>query len=191
MDSVQQTFNNNIDPNIIKPQDPEDETTPKKDMVEADYDILSSLVLLVFGIFVLANGIYISFFTNNGAKTWYYSPGFFPMFLGVILILLAFLLFVTKYTAGGRLRFVNIQFDISRNHVKLLRLCLAVCLFAIYIFVLIGRIPFPGATFLYLSITMISFRPKGYPVWKIIVISAITSALVFLFFGKVASVPLP
>ena len=155
-------------------------------------DILSSVVLFLFGIYVFCSGLYMCFFATTGTKVWYYSPGFFPAFIGVVIMLLSSILYRKKYTT---------EINTLQNLMKVLRhavqpsksgkLALSVGMFAFYIFVLIGRIPFVAATFIYLSATMICFRTEQYPVWKLLLISGISTGAIYLFFGVVAAVPLP
>lgn len=71
-----------------------------------------------------------------------------------------------------------------------MRLFIAVIIFAIYIFVLFGRLPFILSTFLYLSVTITTFRQNNFALWKIIIISLVTSVIIYIFFGIIAAVPL-
>ncbi len=153
-------------------------------------ELISALVLLVFGLYVLLSGLYMCFFAVTGTDIWYYSPGFFPVFIGTVLILLSFLLFRKKTPPGG---VKDVDFHIFKNmrSVQFIRLITAIGLFAAYVFMLIGNLPFWAATFLYLSVNMVIFRSRGFPVWKLLLISALTTALVCFFFGVVAAVPLP
>ena len=152
-------------------------------------DLISSIVIFLFGVFIVVSGVYMCFFASTGTKVWYYSPGFFPLFMGVVLVFLAVVLFIKKCRLGARFQRMNkSQTGINRSAI---RLVLSIGLFAGYVFGLIGRIPFVIATFLYLVVTMILFRDRGFAIWKIILVSAITTGLVYLFFGVIAAVPLP
>lgn len=156
-----------------------------------DADLLSSLVLFCFACFVFISGLYMCFSAQTGTEVWYYSPGFFPLFIGAVLLILAILFFRKKYIAGGRLKHFTGIIRNSINTNKTLRLCLAIGIFAFYVFVLIGRIHFLVATFIYLFVTMTVFRTENYAIWKIAIISASATGFVYLFFGIIASVPLP
>lgn len=155
-------------------------------------DLISSIVLFCFGVFVFISGVYMSFVAVSSAEVWYYAPGMFPMFIGGVLCLLSIGLFIKKRKAGA---------SFSRDEVRqaagyfkskaFLRLVAAVGFLAVYVFILLGRIPFFAATALYLAVNMIFFREKGFAVWKILVISLAVSAVLCLFFGKLAGIPLP
>ena len=155
-------------------------------------DLISSIIIFCFGLFVLITGVYIAFFAVSGTDVWYYSPGMFPMVVGFALIVLSVILFRKKRSEGAR--FVALSFSSIKTMIrskKNIRLLLAITLFAVYVFGTLGRLPFVVATFLYLFVTMIVFRTEKYALWKIAVISLVTTSLIYFFFGVVASVPLP
>lgn len=155
-------------------------------------DLVSSIVIFGFGLFVLFSGIYIAFFTTNGTKIWYYSPGMFPIVVGGVLIVLSIIMFFKKVHEGARFTgFSSGMIKQLANSRKVIRLLLAILLFSVYVFGFLGRIPFVVATFLYLFVTMITFRTKGYAVWKLLLISLFTTAIIYVFFGIIAAVPLP
>jgi hypothetical protein len=158
----------------------------------ANMDLAGGVAVFCFGLFVFLSGVHMCFFAVTGAKVWYYSPGFFPCFIGAVLMLASLILVLGKRRAGARLgkgAFTSADPPAARRGAW--RLLLSVGLFALYVFVLIGTLPFVLATFLYLAVTMILFRRDGYPVWKLLLISAAAAGAVYLFFGVVASVPLP
>ncbi len=155
-------------------------------------DLIGGIAFFCFGLFVFLSGIHMCFFALTGTKVWYYSPGVFPCFIGVVLMLVSLILVLRKLRAGARLgkrAFASDDPPAARRYA--LRLLLAMGLFALYVFVLIGNLPFVLATFLYLTVTMILFRQDKFPVWKLLLISAVVTGAVYLFFGVVASVPLP
>ena len=157
-------------------------------------DFLSSIILFVISLCVLVYGIYIAFFASTGTDVWYYSPGFFVMFIGTCLCVFSMILFVKnydkRYFQAGEIKGIGTIFSSNRKK-ECLRLFLSIALLAVYIFLAIGNISFVIATFLYLSVTMICFRKDGFPIWKILLISAIVTAGIYLFFGVIAAVPLP
>ena len=158
----------------------------------AKLDLISSIAIFCFGLFVFASGVYMCFFTVTGAKAWYYSPGFFPCFVGAILMLASLVMFVKKLRSGASFRKAGAEDEAADEKKRATyRLLLAIALFAVYVFVMIGRLPFLLSTFLYLAVTMIVFRKDNYPIWKLLLISAAATGAVYLFFGVIASVPLP
>lgn len=157
----------------------------------ASLDLVSGIAVFCFGLFVFLSGIHMCFFAVTGTKVWYYSPGFFPCFVGLILMLTALVMSVKKLRIGGRLSKTAFSAGEKQGRQETLRLVLAIGLFAIYVFVLIGLVPFVLATFAFLAVTMILFRTDKYPIWKLMLISAAATGAVYLVFGVIASVPLP
>lgn len=158
----------------------------------ARLDVISSIAVFCFGVFVFVCGLYMCFSAVTGAKVWYYSPGFFPCFIGAVLMIASIIMFLKKWREGGSFKnSAESSCDEAKKSLATPKLFLAIALFAVYVFVMIGRLPFVLATFAYLSVTMIVFRKDSYPVWKLLLISAAATGAVYLFFGVVASVPLP
>lgn len=171
-------------------ESPSKQTTSDFDMDKAD--LLSSIFICALGLFILITGIHISFFTNNGTDVWYYSPGLFPVFIGTVLVLLSIIMFVSKYKHGARICIVGMKSMLKAINSKAsLRLFVSIALLAAYVFLAIGRLPFVVATFIYLAVTMMVFRKDNYAIWKILVISACATGMIYLFFGVIAAVPLP
>ncbi len=57
-------------------------------------DIITSIVIFLFGLYVFCSGIYMLFYAVTGTKIWYYSPGIYPVILGIILMMLSVMLFL-------------------------------------------------------------------------------------------------
>ena len=152
-------------------------------------DLIAAIVIAAIGLYSSVSGI-LMMFDITGAEKWYYSPGFFPLFLGVILIILGIVLFVSK-SKNGRIDFTTL---LESNNVEkkqeLIKLLIAIVLFAINVFVLFGRLPFIVSTCIYLFVTMSVFRENNFAIWKIIVISICFSVFLYFFFVVVAKVPL-
>ena len=170
---------------------PEAENTAEDAQRLAGLDLAGSIAVFCFGGFVFFSGLHMCFFAATGTKVWYYSPGFFPCFVGAVLMLTSLLLTVQMLRRGARPGNIFRGAASAALRQERFRLLLAVGLFALYVFVLIGTLPFVLATFVYLAVTMILFRKAHYPVWKLLLISAIVTGAVYLFFGVIASVPLP
>ena len=161
-------------------------------------DIISSIVIFIFGLYVLAHGIYMSFYAVTGTKVWYYSPGMYPIVLGSALMVLSVLLFLKNYafsrhsddnSMNGPESFEGFWGGVHRS-TAVLRLLISIIIFAVYIFVLFGNLPFILATFIYLSVTITVFRQNKFAIWKIIIVALFTSVTVYFLFGIIAAVPL-
>ncbi len=165
--------------------------TPKKDK---KFNFWGSLALVVFSIAFLIASFRIQ---NISTAKWYDSPSLFPVVIGFCL-----LLFCLIYMWQNRDGWTITGEDISAvkeylKSVQFLRLVISIALLALYVFVLLGlkvgtfRLPYEAATFLYLFLTMCYFRPRGYAVWKILLVSAVLSVAIGYGFSHFAKIPLP
>ena len=167
-------------------------------------DFISSIVLLLFSIFVFANGIYIIKTMKLGKGVeWYVSPALLPMFIGIVIGLLSVILIsktwkdaltflkLKKLSKIDDKKFSVKELIINFNNNVYLRLALTLLLLIVYVFILIGKIPFPLATFIYLTSNMIIFRENNFAIWKILLISLAASFLIYYGFGVLAKIPLP
>ena len=155
-------------------------------------DMISSIVIALFGLFVLISGVHMSLTSQQMSDTaWYGTPGILPIVIGVVLTGLSTIMFVSAYRKGERInKEVLGKAIVYIKSKKFLRLAFAIGALAIYIFVLFRWLPFLLATFVYLAGNMIFFRENNYPIWKLLLISAVFTVALYLFFGKVANVPL-
>ena len=165
--------------------------TPKNDNKK---NFWGSLALVVFSIAFLIASFQIQ---NVSTAKWYDSPRLFPIVIGSCL-----LLFCLIYMWQNRDGWTITGEDIAavKEYLKsppFLRLVVSVALLALYVFVLLGlkvgtfRLPYEAATFLYLFLTMCYFRPKGFAIWKILLISALLSVVIGYGFSHFAKIPLP
>lgn len=153
-------------------------------------DFISGIILLIFGIYVLITGIFIAKKSTIGDIVWYGSPGIFPIFIGVIIVILAIILAIENLPKENNVNLIrDIVKCVDKNVV--FRTLITIGLFAVYVFILIGRIPFYIATFVYLFITMLIFRENKFVIWKLLLISIIVTIIICLGFGKIANIPLP
>ena len=155
-------------------------------------DLIAGVVLFVFGLYSFLSGIHMCFVAVTGTKVWYYSPGFLPAFIGLVIMLLTGILVYKNFISGARITSEDLRcIFVSLFNTNNWKLIAAIALLAIYIFVLIGRVPFVVATFMYLTVNFITFRPKDFAIWKLVLISTATTAVVYVFFGIIAAIPLP
>lgn len=177
--------------NVDTITDVEAETMTKKDNMDVK-DMISSIVIALFGLYVLISGVHMSDVSRKMSDTaWYGTPGILPIVIGTVLTGLSVVMLLSIYRKGTRIN--KEVMGSAAAYFKssgFVRLAVAIGLLALYIFVLFRFLPFVLATFLYLAANMIFFREKKYPIWKIVLICAIFSVAIYLFFGKVAGVPL-
>lgn len=169
--------------------DPDQPTTPE----EVASTIVSSSAFLALGVFltVCAFAMPNSELTGS-AKKWYISPGVFPGFIGIGLMIMSFALICKAAlqcrSAGHKLSLAHLR--PQGGGTDTVRLVLAGALLVLYVASL-GRINFTVATFLFLSVTMLSFKTKGFSPLKILVFAAVVSGAITYGFGTLARIPLP
>ena len=156
-------------------------------------DLITSAVLIVFGMYLLISGALMSQKTMALADSpWYGTPGMFPIFIGAALVILSSVMLSSLLKSDVCMDKDDV-FPIGRyfRSESFRRTLVAIGFLAIYVFILFGNINFLLATVIYLFSTMLYFREKGFAVWKIAVISVAFTGFLYLFFGVLAGVPLP
>lgn len=164
-------------------------------------DFFTSIVLFILGIVILILSLQMPLEELTGSKDmWYASPGLFPGFVAVVLMICSVILFLSAdYRHWGGMH--REDWEKIKGYLKgsqFVRLVIAVALLAVYVFGLLGHISYYAATFLYLFCTMVIFRPQQETKKKsignllvLLVVTAVVTALVGLGFAKFAQIPLP
>ena len=166
----------------------------KEQRRELQINFWGSLALTIFAIAFI-------FFSTKIRKIstakWYDSPSLFPLVIGGVLLLFC-LIYLWQNRKGFSLSSEDIQAIATYlKSAVFFRLMVSIATLAIYVFVLLGlkigsfKLPYEAATFIYLFVTMTFFRPKGYAIWKIILISLVLSVCIGYGFSQFAKIPLP
>lgn len=175
-------------------KDPAETADSKKKRREQQMNFWGSLALSIFSVVYLVFAFQIK---NISTAHWYDSPNLFPIVIGFCL-----LIFCLIYLWQNRNGYAISREDLAamKDYFKsktFFRLVVSIATLAVYVFVLLGlrigsfQLPYEAATFLYLFVTMLFFRPKGFAVWKIALISAILSIAIGYGFSSFAKIPLP
>jgi len=142
-------------------------------------------------------GLYVMF---DGYKTFFspalvtveksVNPGVTTLFIGAFLALLGIVLAIIGMRGSGNpfLKAVEVISETLRKK-SFARGVLAMACIGVYFFVFWGRLPYVISTFIFLAGMMFLF--KGGAWWKIFLISGITVAVIWYFFGVLAMIPLP
>ena len=152
-------------------------------------DFLSSIVTFLLSIYVLfeSRNIYV-----KAGKVMYLSPALIPTMLGVMMLILSVLLFFESIRNGGPGARIA-EFSEYMKGVKAdpnsLRMLIGLVFMGIYTFVLLGLFPFWLATFLFMFLLM--FFLEAGDIVRIVIISAVITALVVFLFQVCFRVPLP
>lgn len=166
----------------------------KEERRELQLNFWGSLAMSIFA------GIYLFFsfqIENISTAKWYDSPSLFSIVIGSCLLIFC-LIYLWQNLKGyiitaGDIADIKSYFKSS----TFVRLVVSVVTLALYVFVLLGlrigsfKLPYEGATFIYLFITMLYFRPKTFAIWKIVLISAVLSVVIGYGFSNFAKIPLP
>ena len=154
-------------------------------------ELITALIFLVFGLFVFLQGWKMPREEiTHDPEAWYSVPGFFPIIIGALLMLFCGIL-ITRIIKQGNIG-GNIKFSpekLLKNKV-VIRTVIALMLLIVYI-VILKYVHYAIITFLFLFSSMMIFREEKYSVWKILVISVITTAALTYGFGTLAKIPLP
>lgn len=170
-----------------------DDLTPEERR-ELQLNFWGALAMSVFAAVYLIAAVMIP---NISTAQWYDSPSLFPMVIGVMLLVCS-LVYLWQNRQGWRISpddIEKVKAYFKSN--TFLRLVISVVTLAVYVFVLLGlrigsfKLPYEAATFIYLFVTMTYFRPKGFAIWKIVLISAVLSLVIGYGFSNFAKIPLP
>ncbi len=156
-----------------------------KQMAKADF--ITSIVMILAGIFILITTLYFPRFAEWGGI--YSNPGFTPFLLVLTLVGMNVYLLRRSLKGGGSQ--VHLTSEMVRNFfrvglVKRYLVCLG--LFVLY-YILLGRIPFIVDTALYLFLSILIFGGSRW--FMALIISVATSIVVYLVFLRIFLVPLP
>lgn len=153
------------------------------------------MLLVIFSIYVIVSSLQMKFFRQfiDGA-------GFFPLIIGCVLLGLGGVLTFIGINAGGFAELKEVftgSFLLAfLKHENTVRVVILVALMAVYVFILLGWIPFVWATTIYLFVTFLylkAFQKKWIlPGWVLsLFTSVLTSFVVFYAFKLGLGLTLP
>lgn len=155
-------------------------------------DVVFSIVLIILGIYVLREALKMPVTGLPGTveQEFYLSPGFFPTLIAVILMIMGLALFINGIRSGGSISKKDlVRFVKMFSSEIAIKSMIIVGLILIYTVVLLGKIPFFWATFIFLASSMFFLKATSW--WRIILISGLGSLLITYCFGTLARIPLP
>ena len=172
------------------------ETQKKHEEIIKKFDVLAGIFVIAFALIFIIGGLKMPVESLTGDPTkWYLSPGLMPVFCGVVLVILSVLMMSRAIRNGAK-----VTAEDRRKAAKYLRgnkffrLILAGAFLAIYLFVMLRRIDYFVATFIYLITNMIVFTGKERKIKNLIsysLISLIAAGVITFGFGTLAQIPLP
>ena len=156
-------------------------------------DFLTSIVL--FAICIAAIILSVGYWKASKAA-FYASPGFMPIIVSSGLALLSAIQFFNSLKGSSvSERWTQVAYAIPAGlrSPKVWRAAGGLAIFAIYIFVLLGRLPFWLASFLalFVSLLYLNWKKEVTAILKLAVIAALSIAGVVVLFQVIFSVPMP
>jgi len=152
-------------------------------------------LLVLFSVYIIISSLHMKFF-----KSFIDGAGFFPLIIGCVLTVLGGVLIFIGINAGG---FAELKEVFTGSYIKAfikhettVRVLILMALMAIYVFILLGNLPFVWATSIYLFITFVYLKAykKSWiiPGWlKALFTSVLTSYIVYYAFRLGLGLTLP
>lgn len=156
-------------------------------------DFVTAIVLLAVCVLVLV--LSMGYWKKIGGE-FYASPGFMPSVIAGGLAVMALTLLLNSLKGSSiqeRCRQVRAALPATLQSGNFWRTILGLCIFAIYIYGMLGRLPFAIASLIVLEAVLFYLnRPKGTKnIIKIALIGILSVAGIVLLFQQVFSVPMP
>ena len=157
-------------------------------------DFIAGVVTFAVSIYVMIKSI--TFWKEDFVDVFYYSSGLMPMMIGICLFIFSALYIrrtVKEHTLKGCLvdiKNFSIEFVKSKNVHKAL---VGLVIFWIYIFLMLGKMPFWLATFITLSalLLFITWEKSAKKIIKLLVISGVGTFMIIFVFQIMFKVPMP
>jgi hypothetical protein len=148
-------------------------------------ELMLGLCVSIFALFVIIESLRMP---QKGHLGIMMSPGFVPLFTGVVLLFLSLVINVRALRSGG-LKHIGALCKSIREEEELRRFLWILGFMALYIVGLIGHMPFLVATLIY-HVLIFSYLRIGGPL-KIAIYTLIATGLVALFLPNVFDMPVP
>jgi len=148
-------------------------------------ELLLGLCVSLFALFVIVESLRMP---QRGHLGIIMSPGFVPLFTGIVLLILSLFINVRALRGGG-LKYIGVLCKSIRNDEELGRFMWILGFMVLYIVGLIGYVPFLVATLIYHALIFYYLRIGG-PL-KIVICTLIATGLVAFFLPRVFDMPVP
>lgn len=162
-------------------------------------DFVTSLVLLAFSVAVILLSIDMPRLEHRDINPWT-VPGIVPGMIGAVIGLMSLVLLGRSLRQGGfRLGITREKIGEAISHPQVRRATVTILFCLFYAFGLVGLLPYPVATFLFVFIFIVLFeynrslpaRGQGKMFFKAFIEAALVSAAVSSLFAYVFLVRLP
>ncbi len=161
-------------------------------------DFITSIVLIAFSLSVIVSSYTMPRLERRGIDP-FSAPGVVPGLIGIILLVLALILFIRSVRHGGYLILPDRSEQKSAHRGAALRVGLTLALSLIYAIGLLGHIDYTSGTLLYIFVFIVLFEYRwGEPVSSQLKVlgyallqALIASLLISIVFRKLFLVDLP
>lgn len=171
-----------------------DEEKKEKSNTRCGVDFFASIVIFALSIYVFIMGIH--YWHADRFKEFYYSAGLMPCIIAIALFLMSIIYFRRTVKANGfktcAIDFKNFCIEFVKS--KVVHKALGgLVLFYIYIYWLIGNIPFWLATFIALTAILlyVNNAKTKKSILRFVLIAAVATAIIIVVFQVIFAVPLP
>lgn len=156
-------------------------------------DFLTAIILLVVSVAAII--LSLGYWRDLGGE-FYASPGFMPTIIAAFLLVMAAILFANSLKGSSvseRLSQLGAALPATLRSRTFWRAVVGLAIFAVYIFVLLGRLPFWLASLIVLlAILFYLNQPKGMKsIVTLALIGVLSVAGIILLFQVAFSVPMP
>ena len=168
--------------------------TSKRPQTRYGIDFLAGVIVFAVSIYVMCKSI--TFWKEDFVDVFYYSSGLMPMIIGICLFIFSALYIrrtVKEHTLKGcfiDMKNFFVEFVKSSQVHKAL---IGILIFWVYIFLMLGKLPFWLATFITLSalLLFINWEKNWKKIAKLLLIAAVATFAIILVFQIIFKVPMP
>ena len=170
------------------------EGKPTRPQTRYGIDLIAGVVTLAVSIYVMIKSI--TFWKEDFVDVFYYSAGLMPMMIGACLFIFS-AVYIRRTLKEHSLKEClldiknfSIEFVKSKSVHKAL---IGLVIFWIYIFLMLGKMPFWLATFITLSalLLFLNWKKSFKQIAKLLLISAAATFFIILVFQIIFKVPMP
>lgn len=170
------------------------EGKPTRPQTRYGIDLIAGVVTFAVSIYVMIKSI--TFWKEDFVDVFYYSAGLMPMMIGISLFIFS-ALYIRRTLKEHPLKEClldikkfSIEFVKSKDVHKAL---IGLVIFWIYIFLMLGKMPFWLATFVTLSalLLFINWKKSVKQILKLLLISGVSTFMIILIFQIIFKVPMP
>lgn len=145
------------------------------------------VLLVLFGVYIVISSLNMKYF-----RSFIDGAGFFPLIIGCVLLGLGAVLAFIGFNAGGFAQLKEVftgsfLMAFIRNE-DTVRVLILISMMAVYVFVLLGNIPFVWATSIYLFFTFLylkAYKKTWFiPGWLMALFTSVTTSFVVFYAFK-------